>query len=67
MLTLRYYDAGEAAMDKVYYWSYRTCIVIKEMECEINEVEFFSGTGAIDKDGGFTEELNKFFSDRGQR
>ena len=67
LLTLRYSDAGEAAMDKVYYWSHRTCIVIKEMECKINEVEFFSGTGDIDEDGGFAEELNMFFSDRGHK
>ena len=67
MLTLRYSDAGEAAMDKVYYWSCKTCNYIKENEDEINAVELFSGEGAIEEDGGFNEELNMFFSDRGQR
>ena len=61
MLTLRYSDASELGMDKVFYWSYPTCMYIKENEDEINAVELFAGDGSIDEDGGFDEELNMFF------
>ena len=62
LLVIRYSDAAEPAMDKVFYWSYMTCIYIKENEDKINAVSFFSEGGAIEADGNFEEELRMFFS-----
>ena len=67
LLVLRYSDAGEPAMDKVFYWSYRTCIYIKEHEDEINEAAFFAGDGGLEADGNFDEEIRMFFSGSDKR
>ena len=63
MLVLRFSDAGEPAMDQVFYWTHKTCVFIKEHEDEINKVELFAGNGDVEEDGNFDEELKMFFSD----
>ena len=45
LLVLRYSDAGEPAMDKVFYWIHRTCIYIKEHEDKIMQWDFLRGWG----------------------
>ena len=67
LLVIRYSDAVEPAMDKVFYWSYMTCVYIKQNEDKINAVSFFSEGGAIEEDGNFEEELRMFFSDSERR
>ena len=67
LLVIRYSDAAEPAMDKVFYWSYMTCVYIKQNEDKINAVSFFSEGGAIEEDGNFEEELRMFFSDSERR
>ena len=41
LLVIRYSDAAEPAMDKVFYWSYMTCVYIKQNKDKINAVSFF--------------------------
>lgn len=63
ILILRFSDANKLVMDKVFIWSYCTCIYIKKNENNINEVDLFSGDS--EEDGNF-EEKSKMFSGLGK-